>query len=157
MVCPFDISMSRLTNGTQQELWVAHTKVTSQSNPFYDRLSNLQAKHGFDVFVEDLCSPYYKSGPGRPCVYRPPGHPALRTSSNRPTRSKTNNTSAPERDSTHGIPVAGPITSNAVANASASMHVGAITLTLTTPFVVGRAVRGSIMCDVTPPASSRFR
>lgn len=42
----------------------------SPRHVFYDKLQCLLADHGFDLFVEQLCRPYYQTG-GRPSI--PPG------------------------------------------------------------------------------------
>src|SRR5437588_12600116 len=38
------------------------------AHPFYERLNQLLAEHGFDGFVEDLCQPFYAAVLGRPSV-----------------------------------------------------------------------------------------
>ncbi len=56
----------------QQDLWVATCDLPkSPGHPFYSKLNRLLDEAKFDEFVEDLCKPYYKDGPGRPGI--PPG------------------------------------------------------------------------------------
>jgi len=56
----------------QQDLWVATCDLPkSPGHPFYAKLNRLLDEAGFDTFVENLCKPFYKDGPGRPGI--PPG------------------------------------------------------------------------------------
>ncbi len=56
----------------QQELWVATSELPmGPGHVFYDKLNALFAEHGFDVWVEDLCRPYFADRVGRPSI--PPG------------------------------------------------------------------------------------
>ncbi len=56
----------------QQDLWVATCDLPkSPGHPFYAKLNRLLDEAEFDAFVENLCKPYYKDGPGRPGI--PPG------------------------------------------------------------------------------------
>ena len=59
-------------NRDRQDLWVATCDLPkSPGHPFYSKLNRLLGEAKFDEFVEDLCSPYYSDGRGRPSV--PPG------------------------------------------------------------------------------------
>ena len=56
----------------QLDLWIAVPQLpTTPGHPFYQRLNALLDEAGFDLFVEDLCRPYYADGVGRPGI--PPG------------------------------------------------------------------------------------
>ena len=56
----------------QQELWVATADLPrGPGHVFYDKLNALFAEHGFDVWVEELCRPYFADRVGRPSI--PPG------------------------------------------------------------------------------------
>jgi transposase len=66
------MSMGRRTTERQQELWVATTDIPqAPGHPFYRKLNQLLAEHGFDPFVEGLCQKFYHEEVGRPSV--PPG------------------------------------------------------------------------------------
>ena len=53
-------------------MWVATTALpTAASHPFYARLNQLLAEHGFDDFVEGVCASFYAATRGRPGL--PPG------------------------------------------------------------------------------------
>ncbi len=55
----------------QDELFIPRAELaTGPGHPFYAKLNEVLATAGFDGFVEDLCTPYYKEG-GRPGI--PPG------------------------------------------------------------------------------------
>jgi transposase len=55
----------------QDELFIPAAQVaTGPGHPFYAKLNTVLAEAGFDEFVENLCTPYYKKG-GRPGI--PPG------------------------------------------------------------------------------------
>ena len=43
----------------------------SAGHAFYDVVQKILCKHGFDIFVENLCAAYYADGQGRPSI--PPG------------------------------------------------------------------------------------
>src|SRR5271170_3563493 len=58
-------------NPQQDELFIPTAKLaTGPGHPFYAKLNEVLAVAGFDAFVEQLCTPYYKEG-GRPGI--PPG------------------------------------------------------------------------------------
>ena len=59
--------MGKRTRERQPALWVATTDLpTAASHPFYRRLNQLLAAHGFDDFVEQQCAPFYAETMGRP-------------------------------------------------------------------------------------------
>jgi len=56
----------------QVELWIATTEIPeAPGHPFYRRLNELLATHGFDRHVEGLCAKFYHDQLGRPGI--PPG------------------------------------------------------------------------------------
>ena len=66
------MSMKRRAGERQQELWIpAKDLAAGPGHPFYQRLNNLLADHGFDRFVEGLCQGFYAERLGRPSI--PPG------------------------------------------------------------------------------------
>jgi transposase len=66
------MAMGKRTRERQPVLWVATTDLpTAASHPFYRRLNQLLATHGFDDFVEQQCAPFYAETMGRPGL--PPG------------------------------------------------------------------------------------
>ena len=53
----------------QQGLWVETADLPrSAGHPFYQRLNEVLADHGFDAFVEGLCQPFYAEVMGRPSL-----------------------------------------------------------------------------------------
>lgn len=53
----------------QQGLWVETADLPrSAGHPFYQRLNEVLADHGFDAFVEGLCQPFYAKVMGRPSL-----------------------------------------------------------------------------------------
>ncbi len=53
----------------QQELWIAATDIAeSPGHPFYEKLNELLALHGFDPYIEDLCEKFYHKNLGRPSI-----------------------------------------------------------------------------------------
>lgn len=59
--------MGRRTRERQSALWVATTDLpTAASHPFYRRLNQLLAAHGFDDVVEQQCAAFYAETMGRP-------------------------------------------------------------------------------------------
>jgi transposase len=66
------MAMGKRKTERQQELWVATTDIPqAPGHPFYRKLNQLLAEHGFDSFVEGLCQKFYHEEIGRPSV--PPG------------------------------------------------------------------------------------
>jgi transposase len=55
----------------QREFWLETDRLaTGPGHVFYDKLQRLLSENGFELFVEQLCQPHYKTG-GRPSI--PPG------------------------------------------------------------------------------------
>jgi transposase len=66
------MSMGKRKRDRQPTMWVATTHLpTAASHPFYRRLNELLAEHGFDDFVEAECAGFYAETMGRPGL--PPG------------------------------------------------------------------------------------
>jgi len=66
------MAMGKRKTEQQADLWIASTAMPeAPGHPFYRRLNQLLADHGFDAFVEDLCKPFYHKSIGRPGI--PPG------------------------------------------------------------------------------------
>jgi transposase len=66
------MAMGKRATERQQELWVATTDIPdAPGHPFYRKLNQLLAEHGFDPLVEGLCQKFYHDDLGRPSV--PPG------------------------------------------------------------------------------------
>jgi transposase len=66
------MAMGKRNTQQQQELWVATTDIPdAPGHPFYRKLNELLAEHGFDPLVEGLCQKFYHDELGRPSV--PPG------------------------------------------------------------------------------------
>src|ERR1700732_1375492 len=58
--------------GAQDDLVATWAEIPrSPGHAFYDRLQSLLKEAGFDVFVEDVCKPYYAARMGAPSL--PPG------------------------------------------------------------------------------------
>lgn len=52
--------------GEQEDLFVTHQQLRSQSHPFYRAVNRILADQGFDRHVERLCSKFYAKKMGRP-------------------------------------------------------------------------------------------
>jgi transposase len=66
------MSMSKRAKVVQDSAFVpTHLLPTSPGHPFYEQLSRILSKHGFDDYVESKCEAYYAAGKGRPSI--PPG------------------------------------------------------------------------------------
>ena len=66
------MAMGKRATERQQELWVATMDIPdAPGHPFYRKLNQLLAEHGFDPLVEGLCQKFYHDELGRPSV--PPG------------------------------------------------------------------------------------
>ena len=64
--------MGKRKQARQAELWVAATELPMTSaHPFYSKLNEVLAKHGFDRFAEEACKEFYAPTMGRPGI--PPG------------------------------------------------------------------------------------
>lgn len=62
------MSMRRKAGERQPDLWIATTELSqSPGHPFYKKLNEVLAKHGFDEYVEALCEEHYGVG-GRPSI-----------------------------------------------------------------------------------------
>jgi len=63
------MAMGKKKRKRQETLWVATRDLpTSPGHPFYQRLNRILEEHGFDSFVERLCSRFYAPGVGRPSL-----------------------------------------------------------------------------------------
>lgn len=59
--------MGKRKREQQPTMWVAVSDLPrSVSHPFYDKLNQLLAEHGFDDFAETQCRPFYAKTMGRP-------------------------------------------------------------------------------------------
>jgi transposase len=66
------MAMGKRQGERQSDLWVPVTEMPqAPGHPFYRKLNQLLAQHGFDSFVEGLCQPLYHDSLGRPSI--PPG------------------------------------------------------------------------------------
>ena len=66
------MSMGKRQGQRQQDLWIPAARMPqAPGHPFYQRLNQLLARYGFDVFVEGLCEKFYHASLGRPSI--PPG------------------------------------------------------------------------------------
>jgi len=66
------MAMGKRKHERQPDLWIATSELpTPPGHPFYRKLNQLLAEHGFDVFVEGLCQKFYAEVMGRPSI--PPG------------------------------------------------------------------------------------
>jgi transposase len=52
--------------GEQEDLFVTHQQLRSQSHPYYRAVNRVLAERGFDRFVEQLCAKFYATKMGRP-------------------------------------------------------------------------------------------
>lgn len=65
------MSMGEREGDKQDEFWIpVQDIVRTEGHPFYQKLSEVLKKYGFDRFVEHRCAKFYKKG-GRPSI--PPG------------------------------------------------------------------------------------
>jgi transposase len=63
------MAMGKRKRHRQPPLWVEATRLaTGPSHPFYQRLNQILAKHGFDEFVEASCQGFYSARVGRPSL-----------------------------------------------------------------------------------------
>ena len=66
------MSMSKRRRERQETLWINTAQIArSPGHPFYQRLNQVLAEHGFDRFVEERCQSFYAETLGRPSI--PPG------------------------------------------------------------------------------------
>jgi transposase len=52
--------------GEQEDLFVTHQQLRSQSHPFHRAVNRVLADEGFDRYVQGLCSKFYAKKMGRP-------------------------------------------------------------------------------------------
>jgi transposase len=63
------MAMSKRKPETQETLWVETAALRqSPGHPFYEKLNEILQMHGFDAFVENLCTKYYHEKMGRPSI-----------------------------------------------------------------------------------------
>jgi len=66
------MAMGKRQAARQEDLWIVAAELPQgPGHPFYRRLNQLLAAHGFDAFVEGLCQKFYHDSLGRPGI--PPG------------------------------------------------------------------------------------
>lgn len=66
------MAMGRGPKQPQGQFWVESRRlVRGPGHPFYSRLNEVLAKHGFDAFVESLCKRFYAASLGRPSLAPP--------------------------------------------------------------------------------------
>jgi len=66
------MAMGKREAERQADLWIVAAELPQgPGHPFYRRLNDLLAAHGFDAFVEGLCRKFYHDSLGRPGI--PPG------------------------------------------------------------------------------------
>lgn len=66
------MAMKKRPQERQTQLWVSTAEIVrSPGHPFYQRLNQVLAEHGFDRFVEERCQSFYAERRGRPSI--PPG------------------------------------------------------------------------------------
>jgi transposase len=67
-----DAGMSMGKRGEEQEdLFVTHQQLRTQSHPYYKMVNRILAEHGFDKHAEEVCAKFYSKKMGRPSL--PPG------------------------------------------------------------------------------------
>lgn len=67
------MAIGKRKQARQAELWVAATELpTTSAHPFYSKLNEVLARHGFDSFAEEACKEFYAPSMGRPGI--PPGN-----------------------------------------------------------------------------------
>jgi transposase len=52
--------------GEQEDLFVTHQQLRSQSHPYYRAVNKVLKDNGFDGYAEEVCAPFYAEGVGRP-------------------------------------------------------------------------------------------
>ncbi len=63
------MAMGRRSKRRQRQLWVeTQALAKSPGHPFYERLSKILDKHGFDRFIEEQCARFYATRMGRPSL-----------------------------------------------------------------------------------------
>ena len=64
------MAMGKRSDG-QEDLFVTHQQLRSQSHPYYQAVNKLLHHHGFDKYAEGVCAKFYAERKGRPSL--PPG------------------------------------------------------------------------------------
>ena len=63
------MAMGRQAKQSQGQFWVETQRLAKgPGHPFYGRLNEVLAKHGFDGYVESLCAKFYAARRGRPSL-----------------------------------------------------------------------------------------
>ena len=66
------MAMGKSKSQTQENFWIETSSLRSApGHPFYQKLNDILARHGFDSFVSARCAKYYAPVMGRPSI--PPG------------------------------------------------------------------------------------
>ena len=55
-------------DGEQEELFITHQQLRSQSHPYYQAVNKVLAEKGFDRFAEKTCARFYAKKMGRPSM-----------------------------------------------------------------------------------------
>jgi transposase len=55
-------------DGEQEELFITHQQLRSQSHPYYQAVNKVLAEKGFDRFAEQTCASFYAKKMGRPSM-----------------------------------------------------------------------------------------
>ena len=50
-------------DGDQEELFITHQQLRSQSHPYYQAVNKVLAEKGFDKFAERTCAKFCKASP----------------------------------------------------------------------------------------------
>jgi len=57
-----------IRDGEQEELFITHQQLRSQSHPYYQAVNKVLAESGFDRFAEKTCAKFYAKKMGRPSM-----------------------------------------------------------------------------------------
>ena len=67
------MALGRRESRKQENLWIATQDLPKAvSHPFYSKLNEILAKHGFDQYIEEMTARFYAPKNGRPSL--PPGN-----------------------------------------------------------------------------------
>jgi transposase len=55
-------------DGEQEELFITHQQLRSQSHPYYQAVNKVLVEKGFDRFAEKTCAKFYAKKMGRPSM-----------------------------------------------------------------------------------------
>lgn len=55
-------------DGEQEDLFITHQQLRSQSHPYYQAVNKVLAEKGFDKFAERTCAKFYAKKMGRPSM-----------------------------------------------------------------------------------------